>query len=787
MTTEYFKVRNGLTVGEDKFTVDADTGNTVIAGNLTVQGDTVTLNASELAIEDNKITLNKNVNNAPTLDAGIVIERGTSVDSAINWNESTDKWEQNRAGTSTVIAINTSELTEGTNLYYTTARSNTDFDTRLATKTTDNVTEGANLYYTTARSNTDFDTRLATKSTSNVAEGTNKYYTDARVQTQLTAGNAGSFVNLTASGTVNFLDNITVGDATKTGYQGIEFKSNNQSAFLYFDPTQDKLLYSINNINWTALPQTTTELTEGNNLYYTDARVDARVTGKLNTADFTTTANTWLGTKSTTNVTEGTNLYYTDARSRSALSAGTGITYNSSTGAISIGQAVATTDSPTFASVTATGNLVKGAIRNSTTAGLGDIWAVNASATTLPYRGISIDNSENTAKAPGAVLRTFSGGAVAGSRGRVIFEKARGTAATPTAVQSGDAIGSVEGTGFSSTGWINDTLGVVPAFHSFAATENWTSNSNLGTGWSLLLAPTATTISTGANLVSVLTINPQVFASRSDSFTWSNGKTGTTQRMSLDVSGNLIVSGDLTITGNDIKNSGGSNVITMNSGNTQTDITSNIVYIKEPTTVSTYNNASSIGINAGNPAAAAFNDRVSQFRVTTASTTAGEASTITFNTGNYNTGTKVFSATQTNDTLGEFFFAGNYGTTADFTTLGPSVRFKALAAENFTGSASGGKFAISLDKIGGTSVYDAISIDSGNASIASNTITLEDNSGTDYAVLSSTKAQFNKPVQYPSYTTTQRDALAPAAGWVLFNSSTAKLQCYDGTAWNDLF
>lgn len=37
---------------------------------------------------------------------------------------------------------------------------------------------------------------------------------------------------------------------------------------------------------------------------------------------------------STTNITEGTNLYYTDARARAAVSAGTGITYSSSTGVI---------------------------------------------------------------------------------------------------------------------------------------------------------------------------------------------------------------------------------------------------------------------------------------------------------------------------------------------------------------------------------------------------------------------------------------------------------------------
>jgi len=42
---------------------------------------------------------------------------------------------------------------------------------------------------------------------------------------------------------------------------------------------------------------------------------------KLATADFSTTANTWLGTKTTSNVAEGTNLYYTVARANTAISA----------------------------------------------------------------------------------------------------------------------------------------------------------------------------------------------------------------------------------------------------------------------------------------------------------------------------------------------------------------------------------------------------------------------------------------------------------------------------------
>ena len=81
------------------------------------------------------------------------------------------------------VVLTTTNIAEGTNLYYTQAR----FDTAFTAKSTTNLTEGTNLYYTSARANADFDTRLATKSTSNLSEGTNLYYTDARVGTYLTA------------------------------------------------------------------------------------------------------------------------------------------------------------------------------------------------------------------------------------------------------------------------------------------------------------------------------------------------------------------------------------------------------------------------------------------------------------------------------------------------------------------------------------------------------------------------------------------------------------------------
>lgn len=60
----------------------------------------------------------------------------------------------------------------------------------------------------------------------------------------------------------------------------------------------------------------------------------------------------------TDDVSEGSsNQYFTTGRARSALSAGTGISYNSSTGVISTSQNVSTSGSPTFAGLTLNGNM----------------------------------------------------------------------------------------------------------------------------------------------------------------------------------------------------------------------------------------------------------------------------------------------------------------------------------------------------------------------------------------------------------------------------------------------
>ena len=56
--------------------------------------------------------------------------------------------------------IDSSIITENTNLFYTDTRVDNRFDTRLALKSTSDLAEGTNLYYTDTRANSAIDTRV---------------------------------------------------------------------------------------------------------------------------------------------------------------------------------------------------------------------------------------------------------------------------------------------------------------------------------------------------------------------------------------------------------------------------------------------------------------------------------------------------------------------------------------------------------------------------------------------------------------------------------------------------
>ena len=86
-----------LTIDSAGGTVTVD-DNVIVTGDLTVQGMTTTVSTETLLVADNIITLNSNVTGSPTENAGIEVERGTSDNVELRWNETDDTWEATRDG-----------------------------------------------------------------------------------------------------------------------------------------------------------------------------------------------------------------------------------------------------------------------------------------------------------------------------------------------------------------------------------------------------------------------------------------------------------------------------------------------------------------------------------------------------------------------------------------------------------------------------------------------------------------------------------------------------------------
>ena len=67
-------------------------GNVIVSGNLTVNGTTTTVNSNTVSVGDNIIVLNSDETGAPSQNAGLEVERGTSTNVSLLFDEGTDRW-----------------------------------------------------------------------------------------------------------------------------------------------------------------------------------------------------------------------------------------------------------------------------------------------------------------------------------------------------------------------------------------------------------------------------------------------------------------------------------------------------------------------------------------------------------------------------------------------------------------------------------------------------------------------------------------------------------------------
>jgi len=211
-------------------------------------------------------------------------------------------------------------------------------------------------------------------------------------------------------------------------------------------------------------------------------------------------------------------------------------------------------------------NYVYGAIRNATTESNGDEWSFSSGAGSA-YRGVTLDNSIDTTKRVGVILRSYgvSGGA---PRSGIISEIARGTAASPSNINSSDRLLELFGSGYvgaggtsAVSGWASDNVVNVPAALRFVANETWNDGLNkVGTRFQVIQQPSSTAFTTTSTL---LTFNhaPEDTTIRSDSFTLSN-KAGS-DMLTVNSSGDVVLTGDLQINGNNILSSGATNALTL--------------------------------------------------------------------------------------------------------------------------------------------------------------------------------------------------------------------------------
>ena len=201
--------------------------------------------------------------------------------------------------TTALNAVTTSDITEGTRLYYTDARS------RLA------LSSIADSNITTLISYDDTTGQIKYRAnTSYITEGSNLYFTNTRADARADVRIGASSINALAD-----VDTVT---AAPTNGQVLTWTG---SAWTPSSVSGGSGAVSSVNAKTGVVVLNTDDVAEGStNLYYTATRWDTR-----------------LAAKTTDNLNQGTtNKYFSDTLARNAMAAGTGLSYNSSTGTFSI-------------------------------------------------------------------------------------------------------------------------------------------------------------------------------------------------------------------------------------------------------------------------------------------------------------------------------------------------------------------------------------------------------------------------------------------------------------------
>ena len=277
-----------------------------IKNGLVVEGSTATVNGQNILTETGSDTYILNLIGGETLVKSVSSDFTVTGGGELQINSSSDLA---RTGD---IPTETSDLTEANGvLYFTDQRAKDAAGDLLANASKTNIqisyTPGATGGLTITAEN-----GVADSDTDDLTEGaTNLYFTnqralDATSSAYDAAGTADTAISNALGG------GGSISDAISTAINGLD----------------------------------TDDIEEGStNLYYTDSRVTNVITSDLSivTGNIPTAIDNAINAIDTDDIEEGaTNLYFTDSRARGAISDGTGIDYDSSTGVISVDSTIAT-------------------------------------------------------------------------------------------------------------------------------------------------------------------------------------------------------------------------------------------------------------------------------------------------------------------------------------------------------------------------------------------------------------------------------------------------------------
>ena len=283
------------------------------------------------------------------------------------------------AGNLSLASKTTSDLAEGTNLYYT--------DERAADKI-GSIMSGSGNISVTYDDAADTITVSEALTTTDITEGDNLYFTNARVESYISGGDGIDF----SSGTIDVDNTVvrTTGAQTiaggKTFSDDAIFSGNitvNGTQTILNTETltvDDNIIILNNNESGTPSQNAGIEVERG-----TSTNVLFRYNEGSDIWQFTNDGSTYFPVPtSTSDLAEGTNQYFTNARARSAISVSGDLSYNSSTGVISF-----TNDAGDIESVTAEAGLTGGGSSGAVT-----LNAVGGYGITVNANDIELANSD---------------------------------------------------------------------------------------------------------------------------------------------------------------------------------------------------------------------------------------------------------------------------------------------------------------------------------------------------------------------------------------------------------